>query len=78
VPRAKTRDTRTVAEQRIAEYVIAHWPNVRAAGEALGVDHGTLWRTMKGNNEKGPSIVVVTALADHSGKSTDYFLGRGE
>lgn len=65
-----------MAERRIAEYVVANWPNVRAAGEALGVDHATLWRAMKGMNANGPSTAIVMALADHSGKSTDYFLGR--
>lgn len=66
------------AQKRITEYVAARWPSVRAAGEALGVDHSALWRAMKGHNVSGPGLSIVTALADHSGKSTDYFLGRGE
>lgn len=79
MPRAKTKiAVRTTAEQRIAEYVVANWTSVREAAAALAVPHNTLWRTMSGNNENGPSLAVVTALADHSGKSTDYFLGRGE
>lgn len=79
VPRSKVRGRKlSLAAERITGYVMAHWDTLRAAADALKVEHNTLWRTMTDNNANGPSITIVTALADHSGKSTDYFLGRGE
>ena len=83
MPRAKTQDRRARllrdrSQQRVAEYVSKNWNTVRAAALDLGVEHNTLWRSMTGNNANGPSLAIVTVLAEHSGLTTDYFLGRGE
>lgn len=73
--KGKGRPKPPLWSQRVAEYVIANWTSTRAAGDALGVDHSVLWRAMQGYVQ-GPSAELLNALADHSGLSTDHFLGR--
>lgn len=76
MPRAKSRHP--VSARRIREYVTAQFGTTRAAADALKLDHNTIWRAMEGLNKRGPSSDLVIALADHSGKPTDYWLGRAE
>lgn len=79
--RQRLREARTAArqrtsQQRIAAYVAENFPDVKAAAVALGVDRVTLWRLVHGHMARGASVQIITALADHSGKPTDYWLGR--
>lgn len=67
-----------LSAQRISAYVTEQFGTTRAAAEKLKIAHNTIWRAMNGHNARGPSSDLAIALAEHSGKPTDYWLGRAE
>lgn len=62
---------------RIEAYIdTAFGGNVREAARVLGVEHVMLWRAARGFTVRGPGVVLLEALAKHSGQSMSYWSGR--
>lgn len=78
VPRARTIRANQLARERIAAYVRGNFVSMRAAAETLGVPTTSVWRAVHGRAKRGPSIELCDALAEFTGRPTDYWRGRTE
>lgn len=74
MPRAKPSRL-PLSAQRITAYVTAHFPSRRAAADALGVNHVTLWKAMQGHTVRGPSAELCEALEAHTGTAMRFWRG---
>lgn len=66
--------TKNPVAQRVAAYVNERYGgNLSRASRAIKCDYATLWATTRGVLSK-PNVALLIRLAEHSGKSLDWWL----
>lgn len=66
-----------IQRERITRFVES-FDTVRAAADAIGVQHTVLWRAQRGHLVRGASLDLVLALVKYTKRSVEFWCGEDE